>query len=154
MTHRQKQKHQTIPYKYGSWNVQKHRADKTTTLINLWRKFECTTLLCLSIFFHVQRNQWQQSVNCMEWSVKWFISPKYFLRIIIMRVRKKFKSEIGEEQDRFVALKSTTNAIYTLRIIIERALEVQIDVYLCFIDYTKAFWQSTTWWDIHTINTF
>ena len=35
--------------------------------------------------------------------------------------------------------KVATNAIYIFRIIIERAPEVQKDVYLCFIDYTKAF---------------
>ena len=33
----------------------------------------------------------------------------------------------------------TTNAIYTVRTRIEQALEVQKEVYLCFIDYTKAF---------------
>ena len=35
--------------------------------------------------------------------------------------------------------KGTTNAIFILRTLIERALEIQKDVYLCFIDYTKAF---------------
>ena len=32
-----------------------------------------------------------------------------------------------------------TSAIYTFRTTIERILEVQKDVCLCFIDYTKAF---------------
>ena len=31
------------------------------------------------------------------------------------------------------------NAIYILRILAERAIEMQRDVYLCFIDYSKAF---------------
>ena len=35
--------------------------------------------------------------------------------------------------------KGTVNAIYILRTIIERSLEVNKDLYLCFIDYTKAF---------------
>ena len=35
--------------------------------------------------------------------------------------------------------KGTTNAIYILRPIIEQALKVQKEVYLCFNDYTKAF---------------
>ncbi len=35
--------------------------------------------------------------------------------------------------------KGTSNAIYILRTLIERALEVQKDLYVCFIDYTKAF---------------
>ena len=35
--------------------------------------------------------------------------------------------------------KGTVNAIFILRTIIERALEVNKDLYLCFVDYTKAF---------------
>ena len=64
---------------------------------------------------------------------------KVLLRIIMMRVRSKIRPEISEEQCGFVEGKGTANAVYMLRTIIERALEVQKDVYLCFIDYTKAF---------------
>ena len=35
--------------------------------------------------------------------------------------------------------KGTRNAIFTLRMITERCVEMQKDVYICFIDYTKAF---------------
>ncbi|GFR64021.1 endonuclease-reverse transcriptase [Elysia marginata] len=64
---------------------------------------------------------------------------KILLRVIMMRVRNKIKPEIAAEQCGFVEGKGTTNAVFTLRVLIERALEVQKDVYLCFIDYTKAF---------------
>ena len=64
---------------------------------------------------------------------------KMLLRIIMMRVRNKINPEIAEEQCGFVVGKGTTNAIFILRTLIERALEIQKDVYLCFIDYTKAF---------------
>ena len=64
---------------------------------------------------------------------------KLLLRIIMMRVRNKILPEIAEEQCGFIEGKGTINAIYMLRAIIERALEVQKDLYLCFIDYTKAF---------------
>ena len=53
-----------------------------------------------------------------------------------MRVRNKIKPEIAKEQSGFVGGKGATNAI--LRITIERALEVQQEVYLCLADYTKA----------------
>ena len=49
----------------------------------------------------------------------------------MMRVRNKINPEIAEEQCGFVEGKGTTNAIFILRTLIERAL--------CFIDYTKAF---------------
>ncbi|GFS18525.1 endonuclease-reverse transcriptase [Elysia marginata] len=61
------------------------------------------------------------------------------VRVIMMRVRNKIKPEIAAEQCGFVEGKGTTNAAFTLRVLIERALEVQKDVYLCFMDYTKAF---------------
>ncbi|GFO42831.1 endonuclease-reverse transcriptase [Plakobranchus ocellatus] len=64
---------------------------------------------------------------------------KILLKIIKLRIRNKIKPEIAEEQCGFVEDKGTSNAIYILRTLIERALEAQKDVYLCFIDYTKAF---------------
>ena len=56
-----------------------------------------------------------------------------------MRVRNKIKPETADEQRCFVEGKGKKKAIHTLRIIIERALEEQKEIYLCFIDYTKAF---------------
>ncbi|GFS07156.1 endonuclease-reverse transcriptase [Elysia marginata] len=64
---------------------------------------------------------------------------KILLKVIVMRVRNTIKPEIAAEQCGFVEGKGTTHAVFTLRVLIERALEVQKDVYLCFIDYTKAF---------------
>ena len=57
----------------------------------------------------------------------------------MQRVRKKIQPEIGEEQCGFVEGKGTVNAVYMLRTVIERAIEVNKDIHLCFIDYTKAF---------------
>ncbi|GFO24253.1 retrovirus-related pol polyprotein from type-1 retrotransposable element r2 [Plakobranchus ocellatus] len=64
---------------------------------------------------------------------------KILLKIITLRIRNKIKPEIAEEQRGFVEDKGTSNAIYILQTLIEHALEAQKDVYLCFIDYTKAF---------------
>ncbi|GFR87016.1 endonuclease-reverse transcriptase [Elysia marginata] len=64
---------------------------------------------------------------------------KILLRVVMMRIRSKIKPEMADEQYGFVEAKGTTNAIYTLRTLIQRAIEVQKDVYLCFLDYTKAF---------------
>ena len=33
----------------------------------------------------------------------------------------------------------TRNAIFTLRMICERSIEMQKDIYICFIDFAKAF---------------
>lgn len=64
---------------------------------------------------------------------------KILLRIIMLRIRNKIRPEIGEEQCGFVEGKGTMNAIYILKTLGERAMEMQQDLFLCFIDYTKAF---------------
>ncbi|GFR75502.1 RNA-directed DNA polymerase from mobile element jockey-like [Elysia marginata] len=70
---------------------------------------------------------------------------KILLRKVMMRVRNKIRPEIGDTQCGFVEGKGTTNAVYMLKMIIERALEMQKDIYLCFIDYTKAFDRVKHW---------
>jgi len=47
--------------------------------------------------------------------------------------------EISGVQFGFVADSGTRNAIFALRSMTERAIEMQKDVFMCFIDYTKAF---------------
>ena len=64
---------------------------------------------------------------------------KILLKILMARMRNKITPEIAEEQCGFVKDKGTRNAIYMLRTLTERAIEIQRGLYLCFIDYTKAF---------------
>ena len=64
---------------------------------------------------------------------------KIICRVIMNRIRKKINFEISEEQYGFRRGKGTTNAISNMRMLSERAVEMQKDVYLCFIDYEKAF---------------
>lgn len=52
------------------------------------------------------------------------------------RMENKIKTEITEKRCRFVEDKGTGNAWYILQKVTERALEVQNDLYVCFIDYT------------------
>ena len=64
---------------------------------------------------------------------------KILLNILMARMRNKITPEIAEEQFGFVKDKGTTNAIYMIITLTERAIEIQKDLYLCFIDYTEAF---------------
>jgi hypothetical protein len=64
---------------------------------------------------------------------------KILLRMISKRIRNKITLEIEEEQCGVINDKSTANAIYIFRTLIERAIEVKVDLFLFFIDYTKAF---------------
>ena len=64
---------------------------------------------------------------------------KILLKILTGCIRNKLGPEIAEEQNGFVEDKGTRNAIFCLSTLIERSLQVQRNLYLCFIDYSKAF---------------
>ena len=64
---------------------------------------------------------------------------KLVLKIILNRVRNKIEWEIAEEQYGFRKGKGTCNAIFIIRMIGERTIEMQKDLFMCFIDYQKAF---------------
>ena len=64
---------------------------------------------------------------------------KIILRVILLRARSKIGPEMSEEQYGFMQDKGTRNAIYILRTLAERAIEMQRDIFLCFIDYSKPF---------------
>ena len=64
---------------------------------------------------------------------------KLVLRVIMNRIRGRTLSEISEVQYGFMPDRGTRNAIFVLRRLVERMIEKQKDVYVCFIDYRKAF---------------
>ena len=55
------------------------------------------------------------------------------------RLRGKINERILEEQYEFRKGKGTTNAIFALRMIVERSVELQKTVFLCFVDSETAF---------------
>ena len=55
------------------------------------------------------------------------------------KVHSRIRPEIGIEQCSFVADTGMRNARFMVRMISVKAIEKQGDVYMCFIDYTKAF---------------
>jgi len=61
---------------------------------------------------------------------------KILLKIIMLR---KFHLEVSEHQYEFMENKGTRNATFLLRMIAERAVQVHQDLFLCLIDYKKAF---------------
>ena len=55
------------------------------------------------------------------------------------RVRNKIYSEISEEQFGFRKGIGTRDAVFVIRMLGERSLEMQKDLYAIFVDYEKAF---------------
>ena len=55
------------------------------------------------------------------------------------RMKVKIEAELGDAQSGFRQGKGTREGLLNIRLICERHLEVQKDVYICFLDYEMAF---------------
>ena len=64
---------------------------------------------------------------------------KLLLKIIQQRMANKIVREVSRLQSGFRPRTGTREGICNMRTTCERATDVQKDVYICFIDYTKAF---------------
>ena len=82
-----------------------------------------------------------KAVNCTDFRTISLMShvTKILLKIILHRNSAVIDREIGENQSGFRKGKGTREGIFSIRTINERYLEKQKDVYICFIDYEKAF---------------
>ncbi len=69
---------------------------------------------------------------------------KIILRIIMMRARSKTKAEIGEEQFGFVQDAGTRNAIFMVRMLTERAIEMQRDLFCVLLIIPKRLTRCST----------
>ena len=64
---------------------------------------------------------------------------KLLLKIVLERCWSNIRPEIAQCQYGFMPDKGTRNAIFTLRMLSERNIQHQQNIYICFIDYKKAF---------------
>ena len=64
---------------------------------------------------------------------------RLILKIIQLRVIDKVDKEVSRLQSGFRPGMGTREGIYNLRTMCARAMEINQDVYICFINYTKAF---------------
>ncbi|WP_419628005.1 RNA-directed DNA polymerase, partial [Thiolapillus sp.] len=64
---------------------------------------------------------------------------KVMLKIILNRLKPQAEKIIAEEQAGFRAGRSTTEQVFNLRILCEKYLQHQQDLYHVFIDFKKAF---------------
>ena len=73
---------------------------------------------------------------------------KVMLKIILNRLKPQVEKIIAEEQAGLRAGRSTTEQIFNLRILCEKYLQHQQDLYHVFIDFEKAFdrvWHAALW---------
>ena len=70
---------------------------------------------------------------------------KVMLKIILNRLKPQTEKIIAGEQAGFRVGRSTTEQIFNLKILSEKYLQLQQDIYHIFIDFKKAFdrvWQT------------
>ena len=65
-------------------------------------------------------------------------SSKVMLKVILNRLKPQTEEIIAEEQARFRAGRSTTEQIFNLRILCEKYLQHQQNLYHVFIDFKRA----------------
>ncbi|WP_295513888.1 reverse transcriptase family protein, partial [Thiolapillus sp.] len=73
---------------------------------------------------------------------------KVMLKIILNRLKPQAEKIIAEEQAGFRAERSTTEQIFNLRILCEKYLQHQQDLYHVFTDFKKVFdrvWRAALW---------
>ncbi|XP_049807436.1 uncharacterized protein LOC126249792, partial [Schistocerca nitens] len=92
-----------------------------------------------SVFIPISKRK--SSKECSDYRTIALIShaSKVMLKILQNRLRQYLDRELPEEQAGFRKGRGTRDQIANIRWIMEKAREFQKDVYLCFIDYAKAF---------------
>ena len=86
----------------------------------------------------------QKKMNAVECSDHRTISlishaSKILLKILTNRIKAKARDFIGRNQFEFRKGCGTRDAIGVMRMICERSLEFRNNVYICFVDFEKAF---------------
>ena len=111
-----------------------------TTIFNkIWQTGEWPTPWTQSLVITLpKKGNLQQCQNYRRISL--FSHPsKVMLKIILNRLKPQAEKIIAEEQAGFRAGRSTTERIFNLRILCEKYLQHQQDLYHVFIDFKKAF---------------
>ena len=116
------------------------KIDVITNLCNIiYNSGVIPTDLKQSIFITIPKRSKAQS--CTEYRTVSLVShiPKLLLKVIEQRIVKKIDNEVSRLQSGFRSRSGTREGIFNLRTVCEEAIDLEKDVYICFIDYTKAF---------------
>ena len=95
------------------------------------------------------------SARTTELSASSVIRPQVMLKVILNRLKPQAEEIIAEEQAGFRAGRSTTEQIFNHRILCEKYLQHQQNLYHVFIDFKKAFdrvWHAALWANMRKLN--
>ena len=127
----------------------------TVICYRIWRTGEWPTPWTQSLIItlpkkdNLQLCQYYRSISLISHS------SKVMLKVILNRLKPKAEETIAEEQAGLRAGRSTTEQIFNLRILCEKYLQHQQNLYHVFIDLRKAFdriWHATLWATLRKYN--
>src|ERR1700733_8676094 len=85
----------------------------------------------------------QNATSCEDYRTISLLThaSKIVIRIITRRLQAKTEADncLGEDQFGFRRGRGTRNAVASLRVLAERSIQHDQDIYICFVDYEKAF---------------
>ena len=121
----------------------------TSVRNKIWKTGEWPTTWTQSLVITLpKKNNLQLCQNCRNISLISHPSSKVMLKICLNRLQPQAEEITAEEQAGFRAGRSTTKQIFNLRILCEKYLQHQQNLYHFFIDIKKAFdrvWHEALW---------
>ena len=123
--------------------------DVLTMICNrIWRKGKWSTPWAQSLIITLAKKGNLQV--CQKYRTISLIShsSKVMLKVILNRLKAQAEEIIAKEQAGFRAGRSTTEQIFNLKILYEKYLQHQQNLYHVFIDFKKAFdrvWHAALW---------
>ena len=120
--------------------LDEHNIEIITSLCNIiYNSVVIPTEMKHSVFITLPKKP--KPMICTEFRTISLMShvTKLLLKMIQQIMDRKIDKEVSRLQSGLRTGIGTREGIFTLRTICERATDVQNDVYICFIDYNKAF---------------
>lgn len=120
--------------------VEEEHLDPLTDLFNdILRTGEIPKEWLLSTFVPIPKKA--NAKKCEDYRLISLMSHilKIFLRIIHDRINAKIEQHMGVHQFGFRDGLGTREALFSVQVLIQRARDVDCDVYVCFLDFEKAF---------------
>ena len=114
--------------------------EKLTNICNeMYKSAQIPEDLRTSIFIVLPKKQ--KATDCSDHRTISLMchTLKLLLLIILKRITNKIDSNVGPEQTGFRKNSGTREGIFNLRILTEKYIEREKDIFACFIDYSKAF---------------
>ena len=105
----------------------------------IWKKEEWPKDWCRAVFIPLPKKG--NLKDCANYRTISLIShaSKVLLKIIINRMKRKLDQEISSTQAGFREGRGTRDQIVNIRNVMEKCKDHKLPLYMCFIDYSKAF---------------